>query len=206
MTVYREWTKRSFDLLILLLTAPFVLPLVTVVAMLVRINMGTPIIFRQMRAGYQGKLFLLCKFRTMNSERDEKGELLPDEKRITKLGQWLRNSSLDELPQLWNVLKADMTLVGPRPLFARYIGRYTPEQARRHEVKPGLTGWSQVNGRNAITWNDRFQQDVWYVDHWSFGLDLRIIARTIRKVFRREGISSTGHATMPEFMGKNEAR
>jgi len=154
-----------------------------------------------MRPGLKGKPFYMYKFRTMTDETDEQGNLLPDELRLTRLGKFLRSTSLDELPELFNVLKGDMSLVGPRPLLMQYLDRYTPEQARRHEMKPGITGWAQVNGRNAITWEEKFALDVWYVDNWSLWLDLKILAMTIVKVFKREGISAEGEATMPEFMG-----
>jgi sugar transferase EpsL len=206
MSVYRRWGKRSLDLLAVLAASPFVLPVVIVVALAVRLQVGSPVFFRQVRPGYRAKPFVLLKFRTMNSARDEQGTLLSDEKRLTKLGGLLRRYSLDEVPQLWNVLIGDMSIVGPRPLLMQYLDRYTPEQARRHEVKPGVTGWAQVNGRNALSWEERFQQDVWYVDHLSVGVDLKIIAKTIRKVYLQEGISRSGHATMPEFMGNNQAR
>jgi lipopolysaccharide/colanic/teichoic acid biosynthesis glycosyltransferase/glycosyltransferase involved in cell wall biosynthesis len=202
---YRRWGKRGLDLLALFAASPIVLPVVMVTALLVRLQMGRPVFFRQVRPGYKTKPFALLKFRTMNSARDDQGRLLPDEKRLTKFGGLLRRCSVDELPQLWNVLKGEMSLVGPRPLLMQYLDRYTPEQARRHEVKPGVTGWAQVNGRNALSWEERFQMDVWYVDHRSFSLDLKIIARTLAKVFLREGISQNGHATMPEFIGNHRA-
>ena len=204
-SAYRHWGKRGLDLLALVAALPFAVPVMIVVALLVRFQMGSPVFFRQVRPGYKTKPFTLLKFRTMNSTRDKRGDLLSDEKRLTKLGALLRRYSLDEIPQLWNLLKGEMSLVGPRPLLMRYLDRYTPEQARRHEVKPGITGWAQVNGRNALGWEERFQLDVWYVDHGSMLLDLKIIAKTIRKVLRREGISKSGHATVPEFIGNNHA-
>lgn len=167
-------------------------------------EMGSPVLFRQVRPGLHGKPFVMYKFRTMTEERDAQGKLLPDEKRLTRLGRFLREHSLDELPEFFNVLKGDMSLVGPRPLLMAYLERYTPEQARRHEVKPGITGWAQVNGRNVLTWEEKFRLDVWYVDNWNLLLDLKIILLTIVKVLRREGISAQGHATMPEFMGSGE--
>lgn len=176
-------------------------PLLMVLAIMIRIKMGGPVLFRQMRPGLWGKPFYMYKFRTMTNEKNAAGELLPDEMRLTGLGRFLRSTSLDELPELFNVLKGDMSLVGPRPLLMQYLERYTPEQARRHEVKPGITGWAQINGRNAISWEEKFALDVWYVDNWSLWLDIRIIAITIGKVFRREGISARGEATMPEFRG-----
>jgi sugar transferase EpsL len=160
---------------------------------------GAPILFRDTRPGKDGKPFAVLKFRTMTAEQGTGGRLLPDELRLTRLGRFLRAWSLDELPQLFNVLRGDMSLVGPRPLLTEYLGRYTPEQARRHEVKPGLTGWAQVNGRNALTWDEKFALDVWYVDNWSLRLDLLILWMTLRGVLRREGISAPGHATMPHF-------
>jgi len=165
--------------------------------------MGSPVPFRQLRPGKNGKPFVLYKFRTMLDKRDGSGDLLTDNARLTRIGRFLRSTSLDELPELFNVLKGDMSLVGPRPLLMQYLDRYTPEQARRHEVKPGLTGWAQVNGRNAITWEDKFRLDVWYVDHQSLWLDLKIIGMTVLKVIRREGISEAGHATAQEFMGSH---
>jgi lipopolysaccharide/colanic/teichoic acid biosynthesis glycosyltransferase len=163
--------------------------------------MGPPAVFAQQRAGLRGKPFVLYKFRTMNDSRDEQGELLPDEARLTEFGQFLRRSSLDELPQLWNVLKGDMSLVGPRPLLTDYVPLYDETQRRRLDVKPGVTGWAQINGRNAIGWNEKFALDVWYVDHCSLGLDLRIIFLTLVKILKREGISAAGEATMPRFTG-----
>jgi len=203
MNSYHRWGKRGLDLLVLLVMSPFLLPVVIVVALVLRLQMGRPVFFCQLRPGYKGKPFTLLKFRTMDSARDEQGRLLPDEERLTKLGSLLRRYSVDELPQLWNVLKGEMSLVGPRPLLMQYLERYTPEQARRHERKPGVTGWAQVNGRNALSWEEKFRLDVWYVDHWSLALDARILAMTIRKIFLRESIAQSGHATMPEFTGRN---
>jgi len=165
----------------------------------VRRELGRPVLFRQVRPGLHGKPFMMYKFRTMTEERDAEGRLLPDEKRLTSFGAWLRSWSLDELPELFNVLKGDMSLVGPRPLLMEYLDRYTPEQFRRHEVKPGITGWAQINGRNAISWEEKFKLDVWYVDNWSLWLDMKIIALTFWKVIKREGINQPGHATMEEF-------
>jgi lipopolysaccharide/colanic/teichoic acid biosynthesis glycosyltransferase len=171
------------------------------VAVAIRVRMGSPVLFRQDRPGLQGRPFRLAKFRTMRAAAGPTGRPLPDGERLTALGRFLRASSLDELPQLWNVLAGDLSLVGPRPLLMQYLARYSPEQARRHEVRPGITGWAQVNGRNALSWEEKFALDVWYVDHWSLALDLRILALTALQVLRRSGISREGYATMPEFMG-----
>jgi len=176
-------------------------PVMLVVALLVLLTMGRPVLFRQQRPGLGGKPFTLYKFRTMRDARTPSGELLADELRLTTFGKWLRSTSLDELPELFNVLKGDMSLVGPRPLLMEYLPRYSPEQARRHEVKPGITGWAQVNGRNALSWEEKFRLDVWYVDNWNLWLDLKILLLTIWKVLKREGISAEGSATMPVFTG-----
>ncbi len=176
-------------------------PVMLAVALLVLLTMGRPVLFRQQRPGLRGKPFTLYKFRTMRDARTASGELLPDELRLTTFGKWLRSTSLDELPELFNVLKGEMSLVGPRPLLMEYLPRYSPEQARRHEVKPGITGWAQVNGRNALTWEEKFRMDVWYVDHWNLWLDMKILLLTIWKVLKREGISAEGSATMPVFTG-----
>lgn len=197
----RSW-KRLFDIALALLSLIVVAPIAAMIALLVRGKMGSPIIFRQKRPGLSGRSFTLYKFRTMRDLRDDHDNHLPDIERLTPIGQVLRRSSLDELPELLNVLNGDMSLVGPRPLLMQYLGRYTPEQARRHEVKPGITGWAQVNGRNALTWKERFQLDVWYVDHVSFWLDIRILALTMWKVIKREGINQPEHPTMKEFMGE----
>ncbi len=193
--------KRLFDLVAVTLSAPLWGPVMLVVALLVRLNLGPPVLFRQPRPGKGGKIFALLKLRTMTEARDPAGHLLPDAARLTPFGRWLRATSLDELPELINVLKGDMSLVGPRPLLPQYLARYTPEQARRHDARPGITGWAQVNGRNSLSWEDRFRLDVWYVDHVSLWLDLKILALTIRQLRRREGISAPGNATMPEFLG-----
>ncbi len=193
--------KRLFDIF---LTTPgliLISPLLLAFGFLLRFKMGRPVIFRQHRPGYKGTPFAINKFRTMNDKRDADGHLLPDAKRLTGLGRFMRATSLDELPELINVLRGEMSLVGPRPLLMQYLERYTPEQARRHEVLPGITGWAQVNGRNALTWEDKFRLDVWYVDHWSLWLDIKIVAMTMLKVIRREGISQPGYASMEEFMG-----
>jgi sugar transferase EpsL len=176
-------------------------PVMLAVALLVLLTMGRPVLFLQQRPGLRGKPFTLYKFRTMRDARSASGELLPDELRLTTFGKWLRSTSLDELPELFNVLKGEMSLVGPRPLLMEYLPRYSPEQARRHEVKPGITGWAQVNGRNALTWEEKFRMDVWYVDHWNLWLDVKILLLTIWKVLKREGISAEGSATMPVFTG-----
>ncbi len=197
--------KRILDLT---LTIPGILilsPLLLLISILVGVNFGTPIIFRQKRPGYQGKPFWIYKFRTMTYAHDTHDNLLPDSQRITRLGQFLRSSSLDELPELYNVLRGEMSWVGPRPLLMQYLERYSPEQARRHEVLPGITGWAQINGRNALTWEEKFKLDVWYVDHWSFLLDIRILLLTIVKVLRREGINQPDQATAEEFMGNHDS-
>lgn len=176
-------------------------PVLAVVAAMVRKDLGSPVLFRQARAGKDGEIFTLLKFRTMRDAHDAAGRPRPDAERLTAFGRWLRASSLDELPQLVNVLRGDMSLVGPRPLLPQYLSRYSREQARRHEVLPGLTGWAQVKGRNALSWEDKFALDVWYVDHWSLALDLRILWATVGKVLARSGVSAAGEATMPEFQG-----
>jgi sugar transferase EpsL len=193
------WSKRIFDLALVLLSAPFWLPLLLVLMVVVRIKLGGPVFFRQKRPGLDGEIFEMIKFRTMTMDRDANGVLLPDAQRLPAFGRLLRSTSLDELPELLNVLRGKMSLVGPRPLLVQYLDRYTPEQKRRHEVMPGLTGWAQVNGRNAISWDEKFKLDVWYVDHRSVGLDLRILFRTVWQVFKRDGISAAGEATMQEF-------
>lgn len=196
-----RWLKRGIDILGAAVGLVVLgLPMVGIGA-LIYATMGRPVLFRQLRPGLGERPFVLYKFRTMTDERDSQGNLLADEQRLTRLGRWLRATSLDELPELWNVLKGDMSLVGPRPLLMKYLERYTPEQARRHEVKPGITGWAQVNGRNALGWEEKFRLDVWYVDNWSLRLDLKILFMTVLKVLRREGISAEGYATMPEFVG-----
>ncbi len=196
--------KRLLDILSSVVLLVVLSPLLGFVCLLIRLGMGPPVFFLQQRPGLHGKPFTLVKFRTMTDARDAEGKLLPDEQRLTRLGAFLRSTSLDELPELWNVLKGDMSLVGPRPLLMQYLERYTPEQARRHEVKPGLTGWAQVNGRNALTWEERFRLDVDYVDQWSLWFDLRILGLTALKVLKREGISEPGQATMSEFMGTRQ--
>jgi sugar transferase EpsL len=193
--------KRLIDISMALATLIVFSPVLLVVALAVRIRHGSPVLFRQTRPGLNGEPFEILKFRTMTDARDICGDLLPDAQRLTALGKFLRRTSLDELPELLNVLKGDMSLVGPRPLRMRYLERYTPRQARRHEVKPGITGWAQVNGRNGLPWEDRFEMDVWYVDHWSLWLDLKIIFLTVWKVLKQDGISQEGHVTMTEFKG-----
>jgi len=180
----------------------FLSPLLFIIASLIRKRMGEPVLFRQQRPGLHGRPFWLLKFRTMTDVRDNTGILLPDVDRLTKFGRFLRATSLDELPEFFNVLKGDMSLVGPRPLLMQYLDRYTPEQARRHEVKPGITGWAQIHGRNALTWEEKFKLDVWYVDNWSIWLDIRVLIITLWKIIRREGINHPGMATMEEFRGK----
>ena len=198
--------KRYFDLVLTIPLLLLALPFMFLIAFLIRLSMGKPILFRQPRPGLRGRPFMIYKFRTMTNQGDATGRLLPDGKRLTSLGRLLRSLSLDELPELFNVVKGDMSLVGPRPLLMRYLDRYTPVQFRRHEVKPGITGWAQVNGRNAITWEDKFELDLWYVDNCSIWLDLRILILTLLKVCRREGISQRGQATMEEFVGSNRMK
>lgn len=194
-------SKRILDLTLTIPGLIVIFPLMLGLAILVWIKHGRPILFCQHRPGYQGKAFILCKFRSMTNASDDQGNLLPDEQRLTRFGCFLRSTSLDELPELFNVLRGEMSLVGPRPLLMQYLERYSHEQARRHNVAPGMAGWSQINGRNALTWEDKFRLDVWYVDHWSYWLDIKILAITLWKVFRREGISQPGRATAEEFMG-----
>jgi sugar transferase EpsL len=191
--------KRIFDLAVAVPLLIVLSPVLAFIGILVRMRIGAPVLFRQARPGKNGKPFTIYKFRTMTDERDEDGKLLPDRERLTRLGQFLRKTSTDELPEFCNVISGEMSIVGPRPLLMQYLDRYTPGQARRHEVKPGITGWAQVNGRNAITWEQKFEYDVWYVDHQSPGLDLKIMAMTILSILRREGISQPGQATASEF-------
>lgn len=193
--------KRIFDLSLTVPALFFLAPLFIFISVLVRILLGSPVLFKQKRPGLRGRPFCLSKFRTMINANDLRGNLLPDAERLTLFGRFLRSTSLDELPELWNVLKGEMSLVGPRPLLMEYLKRYTPEQARRHEVRPGITGWAQVNGRNAISWEDKFKLDVWYVDHQSLWLDIKIIFMTFWKIFKREGINQEGQATMEKFKG-----
>jgi lipopolysaccharide/colanic/teichoic acid biosynthesis glycosyltransferase len=193
--------KRLFDLLLTLPGLILLSPILGLIAVAVWINQGRPVLFRQVRPGYGGQPFNLFKFRTMRIARASDGEPLPDEVRLTALGRFLRSFSLDELPELWNVVRGEMSLVGPRPLLMQYLDRYTPEQARRHDAVPGITGWAQIHGRNAVNWEEKFALDVWYVDHWSLGLDFKILLLTLWKVITREGISQPGRATADEFMG-----
>ena len=198
---YSKYGKRGFDMAFAIPALAALFPLLASIAVLVRAKLGSPVLFRQERPGQGGRPFTIFKFRTMTEAKDADGNLLPDAERLPGFGKFLRAASLDELPELWNVLKGEMSIVGPRPLLMQYIERYTPEQARRHEVKPGLTGWAQVNGRNALSWEEKFKLDLWYVNNRSVALDLKIIGMTIRKVLKREGISAEGAATMSEFMG-----
>ena len=195
--------KRSLDLLIIIAAAPIVLPLLGLCALIVRVALGSPVFFVQTRAGLRGVPFRMIKFRSMLDTRDASGALLADELRLTRVSRWLRATSLDELPELWNVLRGEMTLVGPRPLLMEYLPRYSAEQARRGEVRPGVTGWAQINGRNATTWDTRLALDVWYVDHQSTQLDLSILWTTIWRVLRRDGVRHGTHETMPLFLGSD---
>ena len=197
--------KRCIDRLAAAVGLVCFAPVMAGTALAIRVSMGGPVLFRQVRPGRGGRTFQLVKFRTMLDARDADGQPLPDEQRLTRVGKFLRATSLDELPQLWNVLRGDMSLVGPRPLLVEYLPRYSAEQARRHDVLPGITGWAQVNGRNALGWQERFELDVWYVDHWSLALDTRILALTLLRVVQRQGISHAGDATMFKFLG-NETR
>ena len=199
--IYEKFIKRGLDLLLSGCALLVLWPVLLVLVLLVRSKLGSPAIFCQERPGKNGKVFRLYKLRTMTDERDENGELLPDELRLTPFGRTLRSLSLDELPELWNIFRGDMSLVGPRPLLVKYLPLYNAQQARRHEVMPGLTGWAQVNGRNLVTWEDKFAMDVWYVDHISFILDLKILWLTVKAVLRKEGISAEGSATMEDFAG-----
>ena len=198
--------KRLIDLVVSLSALVLLSPLIGVTALAIRLLLGTPVLFRQERPGLNGELFLMVKFRSMTDARGACGELLPDADRLTRFGRFLRASSLDELPELWNVVRGEMSLVGPRPLMVDYLPLYSPEQARRHEVRPGITGWAQVNGRNALSWEEKFTLDVWYVDHRSVWLDFRIMMMTLRKVLIRDGISAQGEATMPKFAGTRDTQ
>jgi sugar transferase EpsL len=196
--------KRVFDLFLVLLSLPLILPIYFLLVLLVLTKFNSPILFKQSRPGLQGKIFNIYKFRSMTNDSDKEGILLSDELRLTKFGKLLRSTSLDELPSLWNVLKGEMSLVGPRPLLLEYLPLYSTKQARRHEVKPGVTGWAQVNGRNTITWSEKFDLDVWYVDHHSIWLDIKILWLTVKKVIARSDINQDGQATMKKFKGNNE--
>ncbi len=199
--MYRRYGKRLLDLIIVIPTLIILAPVMAVIALLVRLKLGRGVIFRQHRPGLHGRPFMMLKFRTMTDARDAQGRLLPDEQRLTSFGRFLRSTSLDELPELFCVLRGEMSLVGPRPLLMQYLERYTPQQRRRHEVLPGITGLAQINGRNALSWEEKFAYDVQYVDQVSLWLDVQILALTLWKVFKREGISQPGHATTEEFMG-----
>ena len=204
MTLYSRYIKRVIDFVISFIALVLLLPVFILTALfLVAANRGTPFFF-QRRPGKNDRVFLLMKFKTMNDLRDSEGHLLDDEKRITRIGKFIRKSSLDEIPQLFNVLKGDMSLIGPRPLLVEYLPLYSQPQRRRHDVCPGITGWAQVNGRNAISWEQKFEYDVWYVENISFGLDVKIFMRTFKKIFKSEGISQQGHATMPVFKGAEQ--
>jgi lipopolysaccharide/colanic/teichoic acid biosynthesis glycosyltransferase len=195
------WVKKFVDLTIGSLLLVILSPVLGAIALLLWATMGRPVLFRQERSGLNGRPFQIIKFRTMTDKHDSSGRALPDEIRLTALGRFLRALSLDELPELWNVLRGELSLVGPRPLMAQYLERYSPEQARRHEFMPGITGWAQINGRNDLPWEQKFALDVWYVDNWSLGLDFRILMKTFWQVLKRDGISRSGHGTAPEFMG-----
>ncbi len=204
--MYSNYIKRLLDIVCALAALIVFWWLYLIVAVLVRIKLGSPVIFKQERPGKDEKIFKLYKFRTMTDERDENGELLPDEQRLTKFGKTLRSTSLDELPEVFNILKGDMSVIGPRPLLVKYLPRYNEIQKRRHEVRPGLSGWAQVNGRNTASWEEKFEHDVWYVDHVSFVFDVKIIFMTVKKaLIKREGINSETSATMEEFMGSEIA-
>lgn len=202
--IYCRYLKRILDIFCALAAMTVFCWLYAIVAILVRIKLGSPVIFCQERPGKDEKIFKLYKFRTMTDARDENGDLLPDRLRLTKFGRLLRSTSLDELPEAWNILKGDMSVIGPRPLLVKYLPRYNAEQHRRHDVRPGLSGWAQVNGRNALTWEEKFKLDVWYTEHVSFALDVKTLLLTVKCVLRHEGISSEGCATMKEFMGTEE--
>lgn len=205
MTWYQRWGKRTLDLVAAAAGLVALWPLIAVVALLIRLRLGAPVIFRQVRPGLGGRPFTLLKFRTLSDRRGADGRLLPDAERMTSVGRLLRATSLDELPQLVNVLRGDMSLVGPRPLLMQYLPRYSPTQRRRHDVRPGVTGWAQVHGRNAIGWDEKFHHDVWYVDHVSFSLDLSILWRSVWVVLRGSGVAQQGRATADEFMGNGQS-
>ena len=205
-TAYARFWKRFFDILIVLLFAAIWIPILLLLAVVVRLRLGSPIFFRQQRPGYRAEPFTLIKFRTMTDRRGADGQLLPDIERLPAFGKWLRSTSLDELPELINILRGEMSLVGPRPLLMQYLGRYNERQARRHLVKPGLTGWSQVNGRNSLDWEEKLEMDTWYAENVSFLLDLKIMLMTFAAVFRSEGVHIPGSVTPPEFMGSGHKR
>ena len=193
--------KRILDVFCSVVALTLLFPVLFIISLLIVRFMGTPVLFRQVRPGVKGIPFQMLKFRTMRNDTNASGDLLPDSERLTRLGQFLRKTSLDELPELWNVLKGDMSLVGPRPLLMEYLPLYTSEQSRRHELKPGITGWAQINGRNALSWEEKFNLDVWYVDNQCFWLDIKILLKTIVKVLKREGVAQDGHVTMERFRG-----
>lgn len=197
--------KRVFDVLAIVLALPFLLPIMVLLIFFCKLKIGTPVFFNQIRPGLNGKPFRMIKLRTMTDQRGCDGQLLPDSERLTSFGRFLRSSSLDELPELWNILKGDMSLVGPRPLLIEYLPLYNAEQFRRHEVRPGITGWAQVNGRNSISWEEKFKLDVWYVDNQSLLLDIKILLLTVKKVLFRDGISAEGEATMSRFKGSSKS-
>ncbi len=201
---YASWGKRAFDVVVGSMMSVALAPVICVSMILVAVKLGRPVFFRQRRPGLKGQPFEMVKFRSMTDGRDASGKLLPDDQRLTKFGKFLRASSVDEFPELWNVLRGEMSLIGPRPLLIQYLDRYSPEQFRRHDVRPGVTGWAQVNGRNAISWDEKFAFDLWYVDNYSLMVDLKILAMTVLKVVKPSGISAAGHATMPEFQGNEE--
>ena len=199
----KQFIKRIIDFLTALLLLILLSPLLIFLVIIIRVKLGSPVLFKQIRPGLKGKPFTIYKFRTMTNKRDTQGKLLPDSQRLTSFGKLLRSTSLDELPELFNVLMGTMSLVGPRPLLMQYLERYTAEQMRRHDVRPGITGWAQVNGRNAISWEEKFKLDTWYVDHQSMILDIKILSITFLKTIKREGITQPGEATMKEFMGNS---
>lgn len=203
--MYRRWAKRVLDLIVAVPALLLLMPVMGAIAICVRFKLGTPVIFHQPRAGRNGQPFTLYKFRTMTDERDVAGNLLPPVERLTSYGRFLRSTSMDELPQLWNVVRGDMSLVGPRPLLLDYLPLYTPKQARRHQVRPGVTGWAQVKGRNALTWEEKFALDVWYVDHLGLVLDLKILLLTLERIVRRDDVNTRNGALMPRFMGSQPA-
>lgn len=204
--IYRKYVKRFLDILCALAALIVFCWLYAIIAILVRVKLGSPVLFKQDRPGKDGKIFKLCKFRTMTDERDAEGKLLPDEMRMTKFGTWLRSTSLDEIPEAFCILKGDMSVIGPRPLLVKYLPRYNKRQAHRHEVRPGLSGYAQVHGRNAVSWEEKFELDVWYVEHVCFKLDVKIIIDTIKSVLKHEGINSDTSVTMEEFMGSKRQK